>query len=80
MSIGNNKKASALQMRIQQYIIVNLGKDKVNTAAMGGGNLPQPAQASTRLHNRILSRTLGIIIHDSLAFRKIECMASVWLR
>ncbi len=25
-------------------------------------------------------RTLGIIIHDSLAFRKIQCMASVWLR
>ena len=32
-----------------------------------------------RLHNRILSRTLGIIIHDSPAFRKIQCMASVWL-
>ena len=40
MSIGNNKKASALQMRIQQYIIVNLGKDKVNTAAMGSCDLP----------------------------------------
>ena len=40
-----NKKAPAKQVQYKNIYTVNLVKNKINTAAMGGGNPPQPAQA-----------------------------------
>ena len=69
-----------IQVPYKKSIELLLGEARTTRQLWGAPTPHSLRRRRKRLHNRILSRTLGIIIHDSLAFRKIQCMASVWLR